>query len=156
MERIVLITNLLDVSMDTGFGKMRTHTNALVLIDRGPDDKTGTRYRAHGFCNEVGNPTFDMALPSFDWSIESKSFRRAFVLCFAGEPGPRIELAADFTNDAPLDIERWDRPDGTQDVWGDVLVRKVLRYYYAPYIMLGRQFTAESARKTFGVERISQ
>ena len=151
MERNVLITNLLDVSIDTSFGRVRTHTNALVLSDRGPDDKTGARYRAHGFRNECGNPTFDLTLPSFDWSIESKSFRRAFALCFAGVPGPKIELAANFTNDEPLDIEK-DLPKS----WGDVLMRKVLRYYYAPYIVLGQQLEAEHVRKVLGVEMVAR
>jgi hypothetical protein len=150
-ERIVLITNLTDVSIDTSFGKVLTHTNALVLSDRGPDDKSGARYRAHGFRNEAGNPTFDLILPSFDWTIEPQSFKRSFVLCFAGEPGPRIGLLTDFANDEPLDIEQW-----TGRGWGDALLLKVLRYYHAPYIVLGQQLDAAQARKALGVESVGR
>lgn len=154
-ERSALITNLMDVSVDTGSGRLRTHTNALVLSDRGPDEKTGARYRVHGFRNEAGNPTFDMVVPSFEWTIEPQIYAfqqvpRHFALCFAGDPKLRIELFADFANDAPLDVERWD--DDTS--WGDVLLRKVLRYYHAPYIVLGQQFVAEKARAALGVESI--
>jgi hypothetical protein len=148
-ERGVLITNLNDVSIDTGFGKVRTHTNALVLSDRGPKDDTGARYRAHGFHNEAGNPTFDLTLPSFDWTIEPQSYKRAFVLCFAGQANPRIVLTTDFANEEPLDIVSLDRPD-----WGDLLLRKVLRYYHAPYIVLGQQLDADQAREVLGVEGI--
>jgi hypothetical protein len=156
MERIVLITNLLDVAIDTGFGKVLTHTNALVLSDRGPDDKTGAQYRAHGFRNEAGNPTFDLTLPSFDWAIEPLSYRRAFVLCFAGQAGPRITLTTDFANDAPLDIEHLELTGEVQYNWDDTLVRKVLRYYHAPYIVLGKQLDADLARKALGVEGVER
>lgn len=155
MERIALITNLLDVSIDTGFGKVKTHTNALVLSDQGPDDQTGARYRMHGFRNEAGNPTFDMVIPSFDWSIEPQSFRRKFALCFAGKSGPPIELYTDFANDLPLDIERLVLTDNTRSTWGDLLLRKVLRYYHAPYIVLGQQLDADRARDALGVEGVA-
>lgn len=155
MERIALITNLLDVSIDTGFGKVQTHTNALVLSDRGADDKTGARYRMHGFRNEAGNPTFDMTIPSFDWSIEPQTYRRKFALCFAGKTGPTIELYTDFANDLPLDIERLELTDKTRSTWGDLLLRKVLRYYHAPYIVLGQQLEADRVCAALGVERVS-
>jgi len=155
MERIALITNLLDVSIDTGFGKVKTHTNALVLSDRGPDDQTGARYRMHGFRNEAGNPTFDMVMPSFDWSIEPQAYQRKFALCFAGKPGPTIELYTDFANDLPLDIERLDLTDKTRSAWGDLLLRKVLRYYHAPHIVLGQQLDADRARDALGVEGVA-
>jgi len=150
MERIVLITNLLDVSIDTGFGSVRTPTNALVLSDRGPKDGTGARYRMHGFHNEAGNPTFDLTLPSFDWTIEAQTYRRSFALCFVGKV-PKIMLSTDFANDLPLDIERMDRTDVG---WADVLLRKVLRYYHAPYIVLGQQLDADRAREVLGVESV--
>ena len=154
MERIALITNLLDVSIDTGFGKVKTRTNALVLSDRGADDQTGARYRMHGFRNEAGNPTFDMIIPSFDWAIEPQSFRRRFALCFAGKLGPPIELYTDFGNDLPLDIERLDLTESNRR-WGDLLLRKVLRYYHAPYIVLGQQLDADRARDALGVEGVA-
>jgi hypothetical protein len=34
-------------------------------------------------------------------------------------------------------------------------MRKVLRYYHAPYVVLGQQFDVETVRKVFGVEGIS-
>ena len=148
MERTVLITNLLDVSIDTGFGKVCTHTNALVLSDRGADDRTGARYRAHGFHNEAANPTFDLVLPSFDWTIEPQTYRRAFVLRFADAAGPLIHLATDFANDLPLDVERW---EGDRRDWSDELLRKVLRYYHAPYFVIGQQLDADQARRALGV-----
>lgn len=149
-ERSVLITNLMDVSVDTGSVRLRTHTNALLLSDRGPDDGENTRYRAYGFRNEAGNPTFDMIVPSFDWSIEPQSYQRHFVLRFADAPRLRLELFTDFANEAPLDVERWD--DGLS--WQDALLRKVLRYYHAPYIVLGQQLDADKARAALGVESI--
>lgn len=152
-ERIVLITNLLDVAIEADFGKVRTHTNALVLSDRGPEDGTGPRFRAYGFHNEAANPTFDLLLPSFDWTIEPQSYKRAFTLCFAGQCGPRMTLTTDFANDAPLDIERLEILDG-QPHWGDMLMRKVLRYYHAPYFIVGRQLDADFARKALGIESI--
>ena len=65
MERTVLITNLLDVSIETGLGNVMTYTNALVLSDRG-DQEFGPRYRACGYHNEAINPTFTLMLPSED------------------------------------------------------------------------------------------
>lgn len=158
-ERIVLITNLFEVSLDTSFGKARTPTNALILFDRGPDDDTGARYRAQGFRNAAENPTFDLTLPSFDWSIESQSYKRSFALCFAGTTpgtlGPKIWLSTDFANDAPLDIESWELRESDGHTWGDMLLRKVLRYYHAPYIVLGQQHDADQARKALGVVGIA-
>jgi len=153
MERTVLITNLLDVSIETGFGNVVTHTNALVLLDRGPDEKTGPRYRAYGFHNEAANPTFNLVLPSFDWTIEPQSYRRAFALCIVGQPGPRMMLTTDFANELPLDIERLEG-EAAQRGWGDMLVRKVLRYYHAPYFILGQQLDTELARRALGVEGV--
>lgn len=149
-ERSVLITNLMDVSVETAFGKFRTHTNALVLSDLGPDNLTGPRYRAHGFYNEAANLTFDMVVPSFDWSIEPQSYPRHFALCFANAPALRLELFTDFANDAPPDVESWN--DGLS--WQDALLRKVLRYYHAPYILLGQQFDADKTRGALGVVSI--
>ena len=156
-ERIVLITNLLDVSVDAGFGEVRMHTNALVLTDRitGSD---GPRYRLHGFYNECGHLTFDMVLPSFDWTIEPQEYKRAFMLCVAGAAGKssaKIKLYTDFANDEPLDIERFDVTDDNRD-WSGLLLRKVLRYYHAPYIILGQQFDADKARHVLGVESVDE
>ena len=153
MERAVLITNLYDVSIETSFGRVGTHTNALVLSDRGPDEKTGPRYRAYGFRNEAGNPTFDLVLPSFEWTIEPQSYRRAFVLCVVGEPSARMTLTTDFANDLPLDIERLEGEDARRG-WSDLLLRKVLRYYHAPFIVLGQQHRTELARQAFGVKGV--
>jgi len=153
LERVVLITNLLDVSIDTRSGKVRTHTNALVLSDLGANDDSGARYRAHGFRNEAGNPTFDLTLPSFDWTIEPQAYTRCHVLCFAGKSAPKITLTTDFANDEPLDIERLDRTDNR---WGDLLLRKVLRYYHAPYIVLGQQLDADQARRALGIESVDE
>lgn len=153
MERTVLITNLLDVVIDTGVGKVMTHTNALALCDRGPDERTGPRYRAHGFHNEAGNPTFDLMLPSFDWAIEPQSYRRAFALCFAGQPGPCMMLTTDFANDLPLDIVRLEGEDARRG-WSELLVCKVLRYYHAPYFVIGQQVETALARKALNVEGV--
>ena len=150
-ERTVLITNLLDVVFDTSAGKVMTHTNALVLCDRGPDAGSGPRYRAYGFSNEASNPTFDLVLPSFDWSIEPQSYQRAFALCFAGQPGPCMMLTTDFANDLPLDIVRLEGEDARYG-WGDLLMRKVLRYYHAPYFLIQQQIETAVARKRLGVE----
>ncbi len=155
MENIVLITNVLDAFVDTSFGKVRMHTNVVVLSDRGPEG-TGPRYRAHGFHNEAGNLIFDMVLPSFDWSIEPQSYRRAFALVVAGPPSVRIELHTDFTNEEPLDIERFEVTDENRGTWNDALLRKVLRYYHAPYIILGQQFEADKARLVLGVESVEK
>jgi hypothetical protein len=157
-ERYVLITNLLDVSIDAGFGKVRTHTNALVLTDQGAGSD-GPRYRLHGFYNECGHLTFDMLLPSFDWTIEPQEYKRAFMLCVAGgagKPAAKIELLTDFANDQPLDIERFDVTDDNRSTWGELLFRKVLRYYHAPYIVLGQQFEADKARQALGVESVDE
>ena len=150
MERTVLITNLMDVSIETSFGNVRTHTNALALLDQGPES-TGPRYRAYGFHNEAANPTFDLMLPSFEWSIEPQSYHRAFALCIAGQPGARMILTTDFANELPLDIERFEGEAASRG-WGDLLVRKVLRYYHAPYFILGKQFSTEDARRVWRVE----
>ena len=155
-EHIVLITNLLDVSVDAGFGEVRMHTNALVLTDRiaGSD---GPRYRLHGFYNECGHLTFDMVLPSFDWTIEPQEYKRAFMLCVAGaagKPSAKIKLYTDFANDEPLDIERFNVTDANRGTWGELLTRKVLRYYHAPYFILGQQIEASKARRALGVESV--
>ena len=154
MERTVLITNLLDVVIDTSIGKITTHTNALVLFDRGSDDRygpSGPRYRAYGYRNEASNPTFDLMLPSFDWSIEPQSYRRAFTLCVAAQP--HMTLMTDFANDLPLDIERLEGEDARRGLT-DLLMRKVLRYYHAPYFVIGQQVETELARKALGVEEV--
>jgi len=151
MEKTVLITNLLDLTVDAGGCKVRTHANALVLWDRGSDEKSGPRFRALGFHNEAGNPTFDIMLPSIDWSIEPQSYWRSFVLTVAGLPGVRLVLTTDYTNDLPLDIERLEGA-GARTGWSDLLLRKVLRYYHAPYFILGQQVETERARRTLGVE----
>lgn len=110
-----------------------------------------------GFYNEAGHLTFDMVLPSFDWTIESQEYKRAFVLCVAGRAGTssvKIELLTDFANEEPLDIERFDVTDDNRGTWGDMLLRKVLRYYHAPYIILGQQIEADKARKALGIESV--
>lgn len=150
-ERLVLITNLIDVSIDTTFGMVRTRSNALVLLDRGSEE-SGPRYRIHGFHNEAANLLFDMFLPSFEWTIEPQSYKRAFVLRVAGTPDARFELHTDFANDEPLDIEHWDEP--SKGSWADELLRKVLRYYHAPYFILGQQFEADKTRQLLGVESV--
>ena len=148
-ERIVLITNLSDVSIETSFGKICTHANALVLSDLG-GESSGPRYRAHGFHNEAANPTFDLVLPSFDWTIEPQpSYRKGFVLCVAGKDAPRLLLTSDIWNEEPLDIVQMERTDAS---WSDLLTRKVLRYYHAPYFVLGRTVDADKAREALGVE----
>ena len=154
MERTALITNLMNVSIPTPAGKVQTHTNALVLFDRGPD-RGPAPYRMYGFQNEAGNPTFDMVIPSFEWSIDPLVVRpgtptRNFVLTVA-KMDLQIELHTDFANDQPLDIEHF---HGEHN-WSDLLLRKVLRYYHAPYIMLGQQHDADHARYVFGVEVVS-
>ena len=157
-EHIVLITNLRDVSIDAGFGKVCTHTNALVLTDRGAGSD-GPRYRMHGFYNECGHLTFDMVLPSFNWTIEPQEYKRRFVLCVAGASGKspaKIELLTDFANDEPLDIERFDVTDNNRESWGVRLSRKVLRYYHAPYIVLGQQFEADKVRQALGVKSVDE
>lgn len=153
MERTVLITNLLDVSIETGFGRVTTYTNALALSDRGPSENSGPRYRATGFHNEAANPTFDLVLPSFEWTIEPQSYRRSFALCIAGQPGPKLMLSTDFANDLPLDIELLEGEEARRG-WGDLLVRKVLRYYHAPYFVLGQQLDTVLARKALDVEGV--
>ena len=151
MERTVLITNLLDVSIETGFGNVMTHTNALVLLDRGAKENSGPRYRAYGYHNEAANPTFSLMLPSFEWTIEPQEYRRAFALCVDG--APRMMLTTDFANELPLDIARFEGAVASRD-WGDLLMRKVLRYYHAPYFILGQQLETERARKVLGVEGV--
>lgn len=154
-ERLVLITNLLDASIATSFGKVRTHTNALVLTDQGTES-SGPRYRVHGFHNEAGNLTFDMVLPSFDWTIEPQSYKRLFHLVVAGDPGVRIELATDFANDESLDIVQRDVTDENRGELSDTLLRKVLRYYHAPYFIIGQQVDADKARQALGVEGVDR
>ena len=95
-----------------------------------------------------------MVLPSFDWSIEPQAYKRAFVLVVAGSPSVRIELHTDFANDDPIDIERLEVTDENRGAWADVLLRKVLRYYHAPYIVLGQQLDSDKARLVLGVESI--
>ena len=156
-EHIVLITNLMDVSIDAGFGTVRTHTNALVLTDRSAGSD-GPRYRMHGFYNECGHLTFDMVLPSFDWTIEPQEYKRRFMLCVAGasgKPPARIELLTDFANDETLDIERFDVTEDNRD-WSGRLFRKVLRYYHAPYIVLGQQLNADEVRQALGVASVDE
>lgn len=153
MQRTILITNLLDVVVETPAGNVLTPSNALALHDRGPDERTGPRYRAYGFRNEAGNPTFDLVLPSFDWAIEPLSYGRAFMLCVAGLPDLKLRLTTDFANDLPLDIERLEGEDARFG-WGDMLLRKVLRYYHAPYIVLGQQLETTRARAMLGVEGV--
>lgn len=155
MEHVVLITNLIDAFVDTPFGKVRMHANALVLFDRGPEGN-GPRYRAHGFHNEATNLIFDMVLPSFDWSIEPQSYKRAFVLVVAGAPSVKIELHTDFANDEPLDVVRFEVTDENYGAWSDALLRKVLRYYHAPYVILGQQFEADKVRGVLGVESVEK
>lgn len=153
-ERVVLITNLLDVVVDTDFGKLLVNANALVLFDRG-DDESGPRYRVHGFRNEAANLLFDMVLPSFDWTVEQQSRnKRAFVLCVAGRRPVRLTLHTDFTNDAPLDVQQCDVTDANRGAWAATLVRKVLRYYHAPYFIVGQQVEADKARQVLGVESV--
>jgi hypothetical protein len=158
MERTVLITNLLDVSIDTPFGRIGTRSNALVLEDRGSEEKTGPRYRAYGFRNEAGNSTFDLMLPSLKWTIEPQSYRRAFTLRIAEKPNAekpdvQMTLTTDFANELPLDIECLEG-EAARRSWEDLLLRKVLRYYHAPFIMLGQQHRTELARQAFGVEGV--
>ena len=155
MEHIVLITNVLDAHVDTPFGKACMHTNAIVLFDRGPEG-SGPRYRARGFRNEAGNLIFDVVLPSFDWSIEPQSYRRAFVLVVAGSPSVRIELHTDFANDEPLDVERFEVTSENRNAWSDALLRKVLRYYHAPYVILGQQLDVDKVRQALGVESVEK
>jgi hypothetical protein len=155
MERTVLITNLMNVSIPTAAGKVQTHTNALALFDRGKDSG-GPRYRMHGFQNEAGNMTFDMVIPSFTWSIDPLVIRpgwptRNFILAI-DKLDLQIELHTDFANNLPPDVARF---DGEHDDWSSLLLRKVLRYYHAPYIMLGQQHDADHARYVFGVEGVS-
>ena len=59
----------------------------------------------------------------------------------------------DFANDLPLDIERLEGQIAWRG-WGDILMRKVLRYYHAPYFILGQQFETERTRKALGVEGV--
>jgi hypothetical protein len=153
-EHVVLITNLLDVSVDTGFGKIRLRTNALALSDLGAKCD-GPRYRLHGFHNETGNLVFDMVLPSFDWTIEPQDYKRAFALCVRhlGDPPVRIMLFTDFANDEPLDIESFEVTAENRD-WSKLLLRKVLRYYHPPYFILGQQIEAAKARQALGVESV--
>lgn len=152
-ERYVLITNLMGVTVDTGFGKVRLRSNALALNDRGAGSD-GPRYRLYGFHNETGNLTFDMVLPSFDWAIEPQQYQRHFVLCVAGDPSVKIGLETDFANNEPLDIERFDVTDDNRGTWGELLMRKVLRYYHPPYFILGQQIEASKARRALGVESV--
>jgi hypothetical protein len=151
MKRTVLITNLLGVGINTGSHTITTHTNALVLLDRGPDDGNGSRYRMYGYHNEAGNPTFDLMLPSFNWTIEPQACRRSFTLLVEGLVGLRFVLASDFSNELPLDIERLEGEEAERG-WADLLMRKVLRYYHAPYFIIGRQLQTERARAALGVE----
>ena len=148
-ERIVLITNLFDVSIETSFGKITTHANAVVLSDSGGDG-SGPRYRVHGFHNEAANPTFDLVLPSFDWMIEPHpSYKKGSVLSVAGNAELKILLTTDIWNEDPLDIVQMERTDAS---WSDLLTRKVLRYYHAPYFVIGRTVDADAAREALGVE----
>jgi hypothetical protein len=95
-----------------------------------------------------------MVLPSFDWAIEPQAYRRSFALVVAGSPSVRIELHTDFANDEPLDVELFEATDENRGAWSDALMRKVLRYYHAPYIILGQQFEADKARLVLGVESV--
>jgi hypothetical protein len=146
MAKKILITNLMEVAV----GNVRTHTNALLLVDQGPDE-SGPRYRAYGFHNEASNLIFDVTLPSFKWSIEMQEYKRLFLLHVAGKEPVTFRLLTDFANDAPLDIEQLVE-DGER--FERQVLEKVLRYYHAPYILLGQQLRAELARKEFSVEPI--
>ena len=150
MERSVLITNLLDVSIETGLGHVTTHTNALMLLDQGAKS-SGPRYRVYGYHNEAANPTFSLMLPSFEWAIDPQEYRRSFALCIDG--APRMMLTTDFANELPLDIKCFEGEIACRG-WGDMLMRKVLRYYNAPYFILGQQFETERTRKALGVEGV--
>jgi hypothetical protein len=49
---------------------------------------------------------------------------------------------------------QWDVTDKNRGEWNDTLLRKVLRYYHAPYFILGQQVEAEKIRKALRVESV--
>jgi hypothetical protein len=171
MKKLELITNLEDVTI----GAVRTYTNALLLEDGG-DDHSGPRFRARGFHNEPGNPTFDMVLPSLDYNIVEASSHTYFL---TGEGAVRplarggvvtfqapgrdklaevsMQLCATIGNDLPLDIERWEGKDKNSRAYTafwDMLSKKVVRYYIPPFIMLGQQHRIEHIADVLGVRLV--
>lgn len=171
MKKYVLITNLDSVNI----GAVRTFTNALLLVDDG-ENHLGPRYRARGFHNEAGNPTFDVALPSIDYTVTQDPIPAAFAGMKVNSPESRgghftfkatkgaahspaavtLDLCADIGNELGLDVQRFEGPDDKgnliSSIW-DVMVRKVVRYYHAPFIMLLQQHSATAVASALGVKR---
>jgi hypothetical protein len=163
VTRCGLITNLGAVTI----GDIRTYTHALLLIDtKGCDMARNGRFAARGFATEAGEPTFDMRLPSIDYTFELEpvpdfikntggqvlSTRGTLhVKNTGGDPINDVSmvLACGSFDGRPIDFETFagDDRDGRfyPSLWNR-LQAKVAHYWDAPYIMLRRQARIEEVR----------
>lgn len=164
MTRCVLITNLGDVTI----GDIRTYTHALLLTDNeGRDMGRNGRFAARGFATEAGEPTFDMRLPSIDYTFELEpvpdhikamggqvlSMRGTLrVKNTGGDPIGDVSIgltSGSLLDGRPIDFETFAGDDRSPRFYTSIwnrLQAKVAHYWDAPYIMLRQQARIEQVR----------
>ncbi len=149
-ERFVLITNLQYVSI----GPVRTHCYAL-LLSEGVHffDETKRRCQMRGFLTDPALETFDMDIPSIEFTSDAAASGHVFVggdgevrPLFSGgifkiaADGPTVSLVKD-DDRADFDIQRFEGPRDESPilrVWA-VLQPKVRQYWRAPFMLVPQQ-----------------
>lgn len=155
-SRYTLITNLDYVIV----GQVRTSSHALLVEScEHPLMRGEARHQLRGFCTTPSVPTFDIDIPSYEFSLEDAASHNIMTLRHGeDEPTPLmhgaimhipgfvdVQLIAGVNSRRGLDVKRY--PDNTDigQVWAD-LELKVLEYWEAPNIMVPQWHPAATLR----------
>lgn len=158
MKRCVLITNLGGVNI----GPVRTWAHALLLVEN--SDGHGPRFVARGFGVEAGFELFTMSIPSLLYSFTPEPPPKwatdmgAKLLSTHGTLRIRREDRDEYHTDTvemtldcnsldgrEIHFESIEKPD-VMRLWR-VLHARVVHYWHAPYMVVGRQIPIGLARE---------
>ena len=137
----ILLTNIDGVSI----GNVHTHSRALLLWDN----------QARGFLYNRVTPSFNVWLASLEYTIEPLEVNglplRAADLRLATRDaeGVTLRLMLCTDNDDPVNVTTFETASPEQ-IW-EVLDRRIVAYWQAPYFLESRQVSIHDARRTVGI-----
>lgn len=139
----ILFTNIDGISI----GDVHAHAHALLLADK----------RARGFLYNSVTPTFAVQLASLEYQVkpvECAGTPLRGIDLVVSTPSSHLELRVNLTNgnDDPINITAFDRDRSYEEIW-NVMNRRIVAYWTAPYFLESRQVSIHDARQHVGIRR---
>ena len=167
-NRYTLLTNL-DYVVASG---VRTYTSALLVVrEPSPFDERRPRHLIRGFRTQASLPTFDLEVPSDEFTLvdaHNPSFlvaseasgepprpllREAIVRWAGMERHPDVSLVVDVNSPHGIDVHRFAAETPILQVWA-VMERKIIQYWTAPFFPIVDTLPIDRVREALEIAPI--